>query len=93
MPWVNPIWGSIFGLGFQIWDGLFGVPDFGNLGALYFVFSAVIWPLAVATLLAIALDQRLKRRKAFVILIALSFFVFVPYQAVRQLPIYLSFFP
>lgn len=58
---ANPVWGSIYALGFWLWETLFGYPGFGNLGFLYAVVGAVLWPLSVTVGLAVTLARALGR--------------------------------
>jgi hypothetical protein len=49
---INPIWGSVYGLGFAILRAVFGLYRGGFLGVAYWLVGFIVWPALVATSLA-----------------------------------------
>lgn len=96
IPLINPIWGSLFGLGFWTWNLVLGIPPFGNAGAAYVLFGALIWPLAIATAVAFGIDRlntlKSKYKPAIWIVLIISLLTVAPERAFNGWPIYLHYF-
>ena len=53
----NVIWGAIYGLGPFAWHLLFGSPEFGTKGLLFFLFALIAYPFLVFGLTALLLKM------------------------------------
>ena len=92
---ANPIWGSLYGLGFWIWEAFFGLPGFGNLGFVYAVFGAALWPLSLTVAVALGLKSTLERTERPYFVVGgwiVSALVIFPLRDLSSVPIYITSF-
>lgn len=97
---INPIWGSVYGLGFAILQAIFGLYRGGVLGLAYWLFGFIVWPALVATYLAKLISFRITTRRNTSIMakvaLLLSLLIAVPIPNVQgtfieRLPIFTKY--
>lgn len=94
---VNPIWGSVYGGAFWIWDRIAGFPQFGPAAASYYLICGILWPLAItiadAVIWRFILGAKPTTRWSGIMAHIISWLIVLPAVQHPQLPIFLSFFP
>jgi hypothetical protein len=97
---INPIWGSVYGIGFAILQAVFGLYRGGVLGLAYWLFGFIVWPALVATSLAklIGMSIITRRNASMIVKVALlaSLLIAVPIPNVQgtfieRLPIFTKY--
>lgn len=91
---ANPIWGSLYGGGFWLWNILFGLPPVGNIGAAYVMFGAVIWPIFVTITLSLAIKKAIEASNSsiFLLLFTTTLLILIPSRICVVCPIYINYF-
>jgi hypothetical protein len=93
-PFVNPLWGSVYSLGFFLLDGVFGDPGFGSLAFFYALIGGILWPILASVLtvyFSAKVFNRGYRQPAFIACIASLFFI-MPASFFSGLPSFIGYF-